>query len=125
MKIAKANDHDLETAMELCGALDSLIYGYPSLPPSMPGAAAAEDDAFDIEDREQCAAVLGYLLDLHKRANLPRVVHGCAVMLDPDNMCVDPNAETIEHHPMTMLGKAAHTAHPLDEWHEDMGMATW
>jgi len=34
-----------------------------------------------------------------------RVVYGCAVMLDPKNKCVDPDANTIEHHP-ERLGNA-------------------
>jgi hypothetical protein len=46
-------------------------------------------------------------------------------MLDPRNKCVDPDADTIEHHPHAKAGMAAMNARPLDEWDEDTGTALW
>lgn len=125
MKMAKASNADIEVAMELCTALNSLNCSWPSLPRSMPGADDEDDHPFDRDDPAQCVQVLGYLLDLTERASLFRVVFGLAVMLDPRNMCVDPDADTIEHHPFTIIGMDAKTARPLDKWHEDMGEALW
>jgi hypothetical protein len=126
MKMAKANETDLEVAMELCGALDSLTGWCPSVPAAVEQVADPEaPEPFDKHDREQCARVLGYLLDLADRASLMRVVWGCAVMLDPRNKCVDPDAGVIEHHPDAKAGFAAKQARPLAEWYEDIGPALW
>lgn len=99
--MAKASKADLDMAMELCVALDVLTQRWGATVPEQiarPGGAD-EVEYFDLDDSEQCRRVLGYLLDLADRASLMRVVGGCAVMLDPANRCVDPDEDTIEHHP--------------------------
>ncbi len=100
MKMAKASEADLEMAMELCGAFDSLACRWGA---TVPAKAAVydegEDEPLDLDNHKQCKRVLRYLIQLVDRASLPRVVFGCAVMLDPQNKCVDPSADTIEHHP--------------------------
>lgn len=109
MKMAKASEADLNIAMELTSALD--VLGQRFLP-AMPEAIEklGEDDErepFDRHDDEQCGRALRHLLDLADRASLSRVVFGCAVMLDPANKCVDPDADTIEHHPDVIAGLRA------------------
>lgn len=109
MKMAKASEADLNMAMELTSALD--VLGQRFLP-AMPEAIEklGEDDErepFDRHDDEQCGRALRHLLDLADRASLSRVVFGCAVMLDPANKCVDPDADTIEHHPDVIAGLRA------------------
>lgn len=101
MKMAKASKADLDMAMELCNALDALTQRWGATVPDEIAKpdGGDENEYFDRDDREQCQRVLGYLLELADRASLMRVVWGCAVMLDPTNKCVDPNADTIEHHP--------------------------
>lgn len=122
MKMAKASAADLEMAMELCAALDSLT----GRGCCVPAAVEQEDgEPFDRDDREQCARVLGYLLDLANRASLMRVVWGCAVMLDPLNKCVDPVSGVIELHPHAQAGMSAHQALPSSEWNEDIGPVLW
>ena len=101
MKMAKASEADLNMAMELTSALDVLGQRFC---PSMPEAIEqlAEDDEreqFDRYDDEQCGRAMRHLLELTDKASLMRVVFGCVVMLDPRNKCVDPAADTIEHHP--------------------------
>lgn len=126
MKMAKANEADLEMAMQLCGALDSLTGWWPCVPTAVEEVATADgSEAFDRDDREQCVRVLGHLLDLAHRASLMRVVWGCAVMLDPRNKCVDPESDVIEHHPDAKAGMGARQARPISEWHEDMGPVLW
>lgn len=56
---------------------------------------------------------------------MSRVVCNAAVMLDPCNKCVDPQADTIEYHQDTVAGIAARKAIPLSDWHEDIGAALW
>jgi hypothetical protein len=127
MKMAKANAADLDMAMELCGALDGLTQRwFPTVPEKIEKLASdSESEQLDLDDAEQCERVLRYLLDLADRASLARVVYGCAVMLDPRNQCVDPAADTIQHHPDTTAGQAAKLARPLDDWDEEMGAVLW
>lgn len=127
MKMAKASEADLEMAMELCGALDSLTHRWcPTVPEKCEKLSRDEEsEPLDLDDAEQCERVLRYLLLLADRASLMRVVWGCAVMLDPSNKCVDPEADVIEHHPETKAGMAAKQARPLSEWSEDMSCVLW
>jgi len=101
MKMAKASEADLEMSMELSNALDALTQRWGATVPTaiekLNGTGDSEN--FDIDNSEQCKRVLTYLLELADKASLMRVVYGCAVMLDPANKLVDPDADTIEHHP--------------------------
>lgn len=101
MKMAKANQADLDMAMELEGALSCLGQRWT---PCMPEAIERlegdrEREDFDRDDDAQCGRAMRYLLDLVDRGSLGRVVWGLAVVLDPRNKLVDPEADTIEHHP--------------------------
>lgn len=101
MKMAKASNEDLDMAMDLCGAIDALTNHWPTMPEAL---STCDDDAmgaqhFDRDDDKQCGKVLRHLLEIAERGSLMRVVFGAAVMLDPRNKLVDPNADTIEHHP--------------------------
>lgn len=101
MKMAKASKEDLDMAMDLCGTLDALTNHWPTMPEAL---SQHDDDAmgaesFDRDDDKQCGKVLRHLLELAERGSLMRVVFGAAVMLDPRNKLVDPDADTIEHHP--------------------------
>ena len=111
MKMAKASEADLDMAMELCGALDTLTGHWPTLPT---GLCSQEDDAdedrFDCDDDRQCGTVLRHLLAIAERASLMRVVFGMTVLLDPRNKIVNPNADCLEHHPDTVVALAAMTA---------------
>ncbi len=101
MKMAKAGKADLNMAMELCAALDVLTQRWSATVPEQIARPGGGDEVeyFDRDDSEQLRRVMEYLLDLAGRASLMRVVGGCAVMLDPSNRCVDPDEDTIEHHP--------------------------
>lgn len=106
MKMAKANQHDLDMAMELMHALDALDDG------CMPKEISQDDEwgereRFDINEREHCRRVVEYLLELNGKASLMRVVGGMVVLLDPANLIVDPNASVLEHHPEVLAGLRA------------------
>jgi hypothetical protein len=98
MKMAKASEADLNMAMDLCGMLDALGHRHC---PSMPAVIARNDgdEDFDLDDDAQCGRALRALLETADRGSLGRVVWGAAVMLNPRNKLVDPDADTIEHHP--------------------------
>jgi hypothetical protein len=101
MKMAKASKADLEMALELSGALDALTGHWGATMPEKierpEGTSSVE--YFDPEDREQCYRVVEYLRALADRASLMRVVFGMAVVCDPRNEVVDPDADTLEVHP--------------------------
>lgn len=123
MKMAKASEADLKMAMDLTNALESLER-YRCFPDAL---RPDPDDmaGFDEDNADHCREVLEHLLKLVRSASLMRVVFGCAVMLDPENKCVDPDADTIEHHPDALAGLAAKQARPLIEWREEMGDVLW
>ncbi len=126
MKMAKAGTHDLRMAMELSNAIEGMLGFYPAMPKAV--AKDTDEDrteCFDSDDREQCVRALGHLLELAESASLMRVVWGCAVMLDPANKCVDPDADTIEHHPDALAGHEAKIPQPLADWREDIGEVLW
>ena len=56
-------------------------------------------DLFHTDDAEQCQAAMRKLLEIADRGSLFRVTFGMAVLLDPKNRCVDPDADYLEHHP--------------------------
>ncbi len=101
MKMAKASEADLKMAMELVNALDVLGQRWvPCMPEAIEQLGADdESEPFDRHDDEQCGRAMRYLLQLTDRASLGRVIWGAVVMLDPRNKMVDPDANTIEHHP--------------------------
>jgi hypothetical protein len=98
MKMAKASNDDLVMAIDLANMLETLG---SRLCPFMPSDIAQNDgeEHFDRDDDEQCGRALRALLEIADRASLHRVVIGASVMLDPRNELVDPDADTIEHHP--------------------------
>jgi len=101
MKMAKASEADLNMAMDLVGALDVLGQRFvPCMPEAIEELTGDdESEPFDRHDDEQCGRALRHLLQLADRASLGRVIWGAVVMLDPGNKLVDPDADTIEHHP--------------------------
>jgi hypothetical protein len=114
MKMAKASKADLNMAMELCSALDLLAQRWRPCVPEAIEVLAADDEyeTFDRDDAEQCKRALGHLLDVASRASMMRVVWGMTVPLDPRNKVVDPDADTLEHHPDTVAALAAMAAAP-------------
>lgn len=101
MKMAKASEADLNMAMDLSNALENLAGRWSAVMPEAVERLREGDESehFDIDNPEQCQRALRYILELVGNASLMRVVFGCAVMLDPLNRLVDPDADTIEHHP--------------------------
>ena len=99
MKMAKASEADLKMAMDLTNALESLER-YSAFPEAL-RPDPADPAVFDIDDGEHCREVIEHLLALVRSASLMRVVWGMAVVCAPANKLLDPNADTLEHHPDT------------------------
>lgn len=126
MMMAKASEADLNMAMEFCNAMDALTSMWPTVPTAISKSAPEKgDEYFDCHDDEQCGEALRYLLKVAERASLMRVIWGCAVMLDPKNGCVDPDADNIEHHADTKDGRKAKEPRLLSDWRDEMGPVLW
>lgn len=114
MKMAKANENDLQMAMDLCGAFEALTQRWsPCMPEAIQNCGPEDCEHFDHDNDEQCGRALRHLLDIANRGSLMRLVWGMAVLLDPSNKMVDPDADTLEHHPERL---AATPAPPGAEW---------
>jgi hypothetical protein len=94
MKMARASEADIEAALKVTQIFDDLDKRY------MPSEDDGEElEFFDRNDAEQCQKVVGMLLDVTRHTSLFRVVLGMAVVLDPRNELLDPDADTIAKHP--------------------------
>lgn len=101
MKMAKASEQDIEAAGELMALLNALSSGYH------PSPNQTDDDDrqvyFDPEDRQHLR-VLYDALDkiLESAPGMPgRVIGGmCYVIMWDKNKIIDPDADTLEMHPI-------------------------
>jgi len=93
MKMGKASDADLEMAIKVCNFLESIEKGY------MPEAMESDETFFETDDPEQCQKALAKLIEICKQGSLFRVCFGMLVVCDPRNELLDPDADTLEHHP--------------------------
>lgn len=97
MKMAKASEADINMAVTLANYCDSISRGL------MPDALSKDKEILewlDSDDREQFGRLLHGLQELLDQGSICRVVWGMAVVCDPRNKCIDPAADTIEHHPL-------------------------
>ena len=107
MKMAKASQADIEMAMELANALEALSSRWGATMPQKIAEAALGVTEFCIDDPEHCRRVCEYLINLGRSASLFRVVMGMAVVLDPRNELLDPDADTLEAHPRIQAALSA------------------
>ncbi len=100
MKMAKASEADIEMAMTLANYLNAIEGG------CMPDALSSDPESYeylDYRDREQMNRLIDGLQRLLRKGSIFRVIFGMAVICDPANECIDPDASTIEHHPKLQL----------------------
>ncbi len=103
MKMAKASPEDLDMAMKLANALDDITRGYfPERFIDLDGDPHGIEipERIDTDDAAQYERLIDGLRELLRQGSIFRVIWGMAVVCDPDNECIDPDADTIEHHPM-------------------------
>lgn len=114
MKMAKASEADITMALDLVGAMDSIMR-YGQLPDP------ADDRRLDLDDPDDARLALRTLIGIANRGSLGRVVMGMVTLLDPRNAVVDPDSDVLELHPK----HAPPTPRPLAEYHEDHGPVVW
>lgn len=106
MKMARASEQDLEAALTVSRIIEELEKGY------MPGDDNAEEtEFFDQDNPEHCKRALDAILSATHQGSIFRVTFGMAVVLDPRNKLLDPDADTLELHP-DLVRKAASVAAP-------------
>lgn len=98
MKMAKASEADINMAMDIANVLDDIDAGY------FPSKLSSDQDSegiewIDTDDREQYKLLIDGLKRLLNQGSIFRVIWGMAVVCDPANKCINPDADTIEHHP--------------------------
>lgn len=115
MKMAKANENDLRTALDICSALEALEEGF--LPNALTDPVSETNELFDPSKHSEM--VLDHLLEIASKGSMFRVCFGMAVLLDPRNELVDPDADTLEAHPkFERVRAAAEVAANHLPWHE-------
>ena len=104
MKMAKASQADLDMAIDLISVLDDIESG------QFPHRFAPESESIEwlnTDDAAQYDRLIYRLKRLLNRGSIGRVVMGMAVVCDPSNECIDPDADCIEHHPKRQQMEAA------------------
>lgn len=102
MKMAKASQADLDMAMDLVNVLEDIERGYFPAKFSDDPEGVTDTDGIEwlrTDDTEQYARLVDGLRTLLDKGSISRVVWGMAVVCDPANECIDPDASTIDHHP--------------------------
>ena len=95
--MAKASEADISMAMDLANVMDDIERGY--FPAKFSDDEEEGIEWIDTHDREQYEKLIDGLKLLLKKGSISRVIWGMAVVCDPDNEAIDPDADTIEHHP--------------------------
>ena len=95
VRMAKANEKDMNAAFELAGLLEALERGfYP--------AREGDENApmhFDETNREHLEYLHDRLTEIASKGSLFRVVGGLDTLLNPNNAVVDPDDDCIALHP--------------------------
>ena len=99
MKMAKLSEADLEMAMELSRFVDDLVDGYVPKQASEDPEEGEEIEWLDFDDRAQLQRVIEALTRIANKGSIFRVTFGMAVVCDPRNELLDPDADTLEIHP--------------------------
>lgn len=105
MKMAKASEADIDMALDLIGVLDDIACGY--FPNRFRDPDSESIEWIDPTDQQQYEKLIDGLRSLLNRGSIGRVIMGMAVVCDPDNECIDPDASYIEHHPKRQMMESA------------------
>lgn len=97
MKMAKASKTDIDMALELISVLDDIEDG--KFPYRFSNPELESIEWLDPDDGPQMGNLLYQLKHHLNRGSIGRVIMGMAVVSDPKNECIDPDADCIEHHP--------------------------
>lgn len=105
MKMAKASEADIAMALDLISVLDDIESGY--FPHRFSDPESESIEWLDTTSPQQYERLIFPLRDMLVRGAIGRVIMGMAVVCDPRNECIDPDADCIEHHPKRQQMEAA------------------
>ena len=97
MKMAKASQADIDMALDMISVFDDIERGY--FPHRFSDQESESIEWLDTTNRQQYDRLISNLRGLLNRGSIGRVIMGMAVVCDPNNECIDPDADCIEHHP--------------------------
>ena len=103
MKMAKASAEDLRMAMDVANVLDDIESGF--FPYKFQDEESEYGERIDTDDRDQYERLIDGLQRLLVQGSIFRVIFGMAVVCDPANECIDPDADSIEHHPKRLIAE--------------------
>lgn len=103
MKMAKASEDDLRMAMDVANVLDDIERGF--FPYKLQEEESEHGERIDTDDRDQYERLIDGLQRLLNQGSIFRVIFGMAVVCDPANECIDPDADSIEHHPKRLIAE--------------------
>lgn len=103
MKMAKASEADLRMAMDVANVLDDIDRGF--FPYKFQDEESEYGERIDTDDRDQYERLIDGLQRLLVQGSIFRVIFGMAVVCDPANECIDPDADSIEHHPKRLIAE--------------------
>lgn len=99
MKMAKPTFEDISLAMDIARIVEDLEERY------RPALVFGEDDQelwLDMESIDELQAVVEKIREIAARGSIFRVVFGMAVAIDEKNAVFDPDADTLELHPILL-----------------------
>jgi len=105
MKMAKASKADIDMALDMISVFDDIERGY--FPHRFGDPESESIEWLDTTNRQQYDRLISNLRGLLNRGSIGRVIMGMAVVSDPKNECIDPDADCIEHHPKRQQMEAA------------------
>lgn len=97
MRMAKASDRDLDMALNLISILDDIERH--TFPWRFEHPSTEHTTWLDPSDRFQMADLLDKLQHHLMQGNIGRVILGMAVLCDPKNRLLDPDADHLKPHP--------------------------
>lgn len=97
MKMAKASQADIDMALDMISVFDDIERGY--FPHRFSDPESESIEWLDTTNRQQYDKLISNLRGLLNRGSIGRVIMGMAVLCDPKNECIDPDADCLEHHP--------------------------
>lgn len=98
MKMAKASEADIDMAIDVAHVLEDIDRGI--FPTKFGDPDSEETEWLNTDSYEQYERLIDGLERMLARGSVFRVVFGMAVVCDPINELLDPEADTIEHHPI-------------------------
>jgi len=120
MRMAKADQSDMDAAYRIMNLLDSMSRGY------YPSNEEGSPTFFDSEDREHLQFLHQQIIEIAENsAGVSRVIGAAGILLNPQNNLIDPDDDCIELHPDLKMGNTAAAQDVLAERRRQVVAEGW